>query len=134
MLDEGDSQLTQVRSNVDLPGGVIKRPGLGESSKPYKEEAAVERVKELSVRASQEEDKEKEDEELDLVLGELVKIINDSDARFLGGGQRKGGQGRVRSCAWGVGQNHQRFRGLDTRYRTRYTLQCNNQTELSTRA
>ena len=45
---------------------------MGESSKPYKEEAAVERVKELSIRASQEEDKEKEDEELDLVLGELV--------------------------------------------------------------
>ena len=77
-MDEG-SQLTQVRSNVDLPGGAIKRPGLGESSKPYKEEAAVERVKELSMRASQEEDKEKEDEELDLVLGELVKIINDSE-------------------------------------------------------
>ena len=29
--------------------------------------------------ASQEEDKEKEDEKLDLVLGELVKIINDSE-------------------------------------------------------
>ena len=28
------------------------------------------------MRASQEEDKEKEDEELDLVLGELVKIKN----------------------------------------------------------
>ena len=81
-----------MRSNVDLPGGLIKRLGLGESSKPYKEEAAVEPVKELSMRASQEkEDKEKEDEELDLVLGELVKIINDSDARFPGGGQRKGG-------------------------------------------
>ena len=55
---------------------------MGESSKPYKEEAAVERVKELlllSMRASQEEDKEKEDEELELVLGELVKIINDSE-------------------------------------------------------
>ena len=64
MLDEG-SQLTQVRSNVDLPGGAIKR--------------AVEPVKELSMRASQEEDKEKEDEKLDLVLGELVKIINDSE-------------------------------------------------------
>ena len=110
MLDEG-SQLTQVRSNVDLPGGAIKRPGLGESSKPYKEEAAVEPVKELSMRASQEKDKEKEDEELDLVLGELVKIINDSDARFPGGGQRNGGRGIVRSGAWGVGQNHQRFRG-----------------------
>ena len=108
-MDEG-SQLTQVRSNVDLPGGAIKRLGLGESSKPYKEEAAVEPVKELSMRASQEKDKEKEDEELDLVLGELVKIINDSDARFPGGGQRKGGRG-VRSGAWGVGQNHQRFRG-----------------------
>ena len=31
------------------------------------------------MRASQEEDKEKEDKELDLVLGELVKIINDSE-------------------------------------------------------
>ena len=29
--------------------------------------------------ASQEEDKEKEGEKLDLVLGELVKIINDSE-------------------------------------------------------
>ena len=58
---------------------------MGESSKPYKEEAAVERVKELlllSMRASQEEDKEKEDEELDLVLGELVKIINDSEGEI----------------------------------------------------
>ena len=54
--------------------------GLGESSKPYKEEAVVERVKELSMRASQKEDKEKKDkEELDLVLGELIKIINDSE-------------------------------------------------------
>ena len=52
---------------------------MGESSKPYKEEAVVERVKELSMRASQKEDKEKEDKELDLVLGELVKIINDSE-------------------------------------------------------
>ena len=57
----------------------------------------------IQMRASQEEDKEKEDEEeLDLVLGELVKIINDSEGEI--------------------------------RYRTRYTLQCNNQTELSTRA
>ena len=35
------------------------------------------------MRASQEEDKEKEDEEeLDLVLGELVKIINDSEGEI----------------------------------------------------
>ena len=34
----------------------------------------------IQMRASQEEDKEKEDEEeLDLVLGELVKIINNSE-------------------------------------------------------
>ena len=58
---------------------MIKRPGLGESSEPYKEEVAVEHVKELSMSASQEEDKEKEGEKLDLVLGELVKIINDSE-------------------------------------------------------
>ena len=78
MLDDS-SQLTQLWSNVDPPGGAIKRPGLGESSEPYKEEVAVERVKELSMSASQEEDKEKEGEKLDLVLGELVKIINDSE-------------------------------------------------------
>ena len=72
---------------------------MGESSKPYKEEAVVERVKELSMRASQKEDKEKEDEEeLDLVLGKLVKIINDSEDEI------------------------------------HVTLQCNNHTELSTRA
>ena len=53
--------------------------GLGEGSELSKEEVAVERVKELSISASQEEDKEKEDEKLDLVLGELVKIINDSE-------------------------------------------------------
>ena len=76
---DDSSQLTQLWSNVDPPGGAIKRPGLGESSEPYKEEVAVEHVKELSMSASQEEDKEKEDEKLDLVLGELVKIINDSE-------------------------------------------------------
>ena len=76
----GDSsQLTQLWSNVDPPGGTIKRLGLGEGSKLSKEEVAVERVKELSMSASQEEDKEKEEEKLDLVLGELVKIINDSE-------------------------------------------------------
>ena len=39
----------------------------------------------IQMRASQEEDKEKEDEEeLDLVLGELVKIINDSEGEIRG--------------------------------------------------
>ena len=76
---DDSSQLTQLWSNVDPPGGAIKRPGLGERSEPYKEEVAVERVKELFMSASQEEDKEKEDEKLDLALGELVKIINDSE-------------------------------------------------------
>ena len=76
---DDSSQLTQLWSYVDPPGGAIKRLGLGENSEPYKEEVAVEHVKELSMSASQEEDKEKEDEKLDLVLGELVKIINDSE-------------------------------------------------------
>ena len=35
-----------------------------------------EHVKELSVRMSEEKDKDKEDEKLDLVVGELVKITN----------------------------------------------------------
>ena len=40
------------------------------------------------MRASQEEDKEKEDEEeLDLVLGELVKIINNSEDEIHSTGQ-----------------------------------------------
>lgn len=79
MVLDDSSQLTQVRSNIDPPGGVIKRLRLGECSEPYKEDGAAKCVKELSMRASQDEDKEKEDEKLDLVLGELIKIVNDSE-------------------------------------------------------
>ena len=68
-----------MRSNVDPPGGVVKGSELEESPEPYEEEGTDERVEELSVRASQEEEEDKEDEKLDLVLGELVKIINDSE-------------------------------------------------------
>ena len=78
MLDDS-GQLTKVRTNVDPPGGVAKGPGLGESPKLYEEEGADERVKELSVRMSLEKDEGEEDEKLDLVLGEIVKIINDSE-------------------------------------------------------
>ena len=46
---------------------------MGESPEPYEEEGVDECVKELSVRTTQEKDKEEEDERLDLVLGELVK-------------------------------------------------------------
>ena len=44
---------------------------MGESPEPYEEENADERVEELSVRASPEEN-----EKLNLVLGEFVKIMN----------------------------------------------------------
>ena len=54
MDDSG--QQTQVRSNVDPPGGVAKGPGLGESPRPYEEKGADERVKELSVCMSLEKD------------------------------------------------------------------------------
>jgi hypothetical protein len=57
-----------VRSNVDPPGGTAKGSGLRDSPEPYEEEGADERLEELSVRVSQEED-----EKLDLVLEELVK-------------------------------------------------------------
>ena len=50
---------------------MAKGPGLGESPKPYEEEGADERVKELSVRMSLEKDEDEDDEKLDLVLGEL---------------------------------------------------------------
>ena len=83
MLDDS-SQLTQVRSNVDPPGGAAKGWGLGDSPEPYEEEGADERVEDLSVRVSQEED-----EKLDLVLGELVKIMNMLD---------KGYRARTDSC------------------------------------
>ena len=49
---------------------------MGESPEPYEEEAVDECVKELSVRTTQEKDKEEEDERLDLVLGKLVKITD----------------------------------------------------------
>ena len=78
LLDDS-GQLTKVQTNVDPPGGVAKGPGLGESPKPYEEEGADKRVKDLSVRMSLEKDEGEEDEKLDLVLGELVKIINDSE-------------------------------------------------------
>ena len=44
---------------------------MGESPEPYEEEAVDECVKELSVRTTQEKDKEEEDKRLHLVLGEL---------------------------------------------------------------
>ena len=53
-----------------------------ESSELYETEGTNERVKELSVRASQEEDEDKEDKKLDLVLGELVKIMNMLDKGY----------------------------------------------------
>ena len=49
VLDDS-GQLTQVRSNVDPPGGVANGPGLGESPETHEEEGAYERVKKLSVR------------------------------------------------------------------------------------
>ena len=51
-----------------------------ESPELYETEGTNERVKELSVRASQEEDEE--EEKLDLVLGELVKIMNMLDKGY----------------------------------------------------
>ena len=50
-----------------------------ESPELYETEGTNERVKELSVRASQEDE---EDEKLDLVLGELVKIMNMLDKGY----------------------------------------------------
>ena len=47
-----------------------------ESPELYETEGTNECVKELSVRASQKEKEDEEDEKLDLVLGELVKIMN----------------------------------------------------------
>ena len=44
---------------------------MGESPEPYEEEGGDKCVKELSVRTTQEKDKEEEDERLHLVLGEL---------------------------------------------------------------
>ena len=60
-----------MRINIDPTGGVAKGPGLGESPEPYKEKGDNERVKELSVHMSLEKDEDKDDEKLDLVLGEL---------------------------------------------------------------
>ena len=51
-----------------------KRLGVGESPEPYEEEAVDECVKELSVRTTQEKDKEEEDERLHLVLGKLFAL------------------------------------------------------------
>ena len=59
-----------------FPGGATKESGLRESPELYEAEGTKERVKELSVRASQEEEEDEEDKKLDLVLGELVKIMN----------------------------------------------------------
>ena len=78
MLNDS-SQLTQVRSNDDPPGGMAKGLRLGESPEPYEEEGADERV-ELSMRSSQEKDEDTKDKKLDLVLGELVKITNMLDS------------------------------------------------------
>ena len=80
-LDDS-SQLTQVRSNVDPPGGAVKGSELEESPEPYEEEGTDERVEELSVRASQEDEENEEDEKLYLVLGELDKITNMLDKGY----------------------------------------------------
>ena len=53
---------------------------MGESPEPYKEGGIDERLEELSVRTSQEKDEDEEDERLDLVIGELVKITNMLDS------------------------------------------------------
>ena len=58
-----------------------------ESPELYETEGTNERVKELSVRASQKEKEDEEDEKLDLVLGELVKIMN---VLYKGYGANKG--------------------------------------------
>ena len=60
MLNDS-SQLTQVRSNADPPGGVAKGLELGKSAESYEEEGADECVKELSVRMSLEKDEDEED-------------------------------------------------------------------------
>ena len=53
-----------------------------ESPEPYEEEGTDERVEELSVRASQEDEENEEDEKLYLVLGELDKITNMLDKGY----------------------------------------------------
>ena len=61
---------------MSTPCAARPRGGVGESPEPYEEGGIDERVEELSVRTSQEKDEDEEDERLDLVLGELVKITN----------------------------------------------------------
>ena len=79
---------------------------MGESPEPYKEEGADERVEELSVRASPEED-----EKLNLVLGEFVKIMNMLDKA------RDANESHNQLTAQPVFvKSDQRFRGRDTLY------------------
>ena len=95
--------------HVDPPGGAAKGSGLGESPEPYEEEGADERVEELSVRASPEED-----EKLNLVLGELVKIMNMLDKGYRA---RDANESHNQLTAQPVFvKSDQRFRGRDTLY------------------
>ena len=61
---------------MSAPWAARPRGGLGGSPEPYEEGGIDKRAEELSVRTSQEKDEDEEDERLDLVLGELVKITN----------------------------------------------------------
>ena len=61
---------------MSTPCAARPRGGVGESPELHEEGGIDERVEELSVRTSQEKDEDEEDERLDLVLGELVKITN----------------------------------------------------------
>ena len=72
-----------MRSNVaPLPGRRDQRVRIGREAELYETEGTNERVKELSARASQEKEEDEEDEKLDLVLGELVKIMNMLDKGY----------------------------------------------------
>ena len=61
---------------MSAPWAARPRSGLGVSPEPYEEGGIDKRAEELSVCTSQEKDEDEEDERLDLVLGELVKITN----------------------------------------------------------
>ena len=65
---------------MSAPWAARPRGGLGGSPEPYEEGGIDKRAEELSVRTSQEKDEDEEDERLDLVIGELVKITNMLDS------------------------------------------------------
>ena len=72
-----------MQSNVDPPlGSAAKGSGMEESLELYETEGTNERDKEMSVCAYQEDNEEEEDKKLDLVLGELVKIMNMLDKGY----------------------------------------------------